>query len=63
LEITGAGAGGEETGGIVPLRQLDPQGFHAGVAQLDAQAPGRSLAAAIAVGVEADISNARIRPA
>src|ERR1017187_3680692 len=43
----------------MPLRQLDTQGFHAGMAKLNTEAAGGPLAAAIAVGVEADIDSAR----
>src|SRR2546423_15512517 len=43
----------------MPFRQRDTQGLHAGMAQLNAQAAGGSLAAAITVGVETDIDGAR----
>ena len=62
-EIAGSGAGGKEAGRIVPVRQLDAQGFHARMPQLNAQAAGRSLAAAVTVGIETDIDDALVEPA
>jgi hypothetical protein len=57
LEITGAGTGREETGGVVSQRQLDAQCLHSGMAQLNAQDAGSSLAAAVTVRIETDVSH------
>jgi hypothetical protein len=55
LKVSRAGAGGEETGGIVAAGQLHQQRLYSRVAELNAQPVCRALPTVIAIGVEADV--------